>query len=203
VRAALQADLTGALQRRAYRFARTRAALVRQAGGRSDRSFMRELVCDAIADTWSGDLQWDPARCSLLDHLCGAMRRRTSDDAERVRRFQHLSIDGLFDGDSGPARHELESFLARDHSGTSAEDHAALVADVIDELRLLADPGDSAVAAILDAWADGMTTASDIIGRSRLSAPTYRAARSRIDRLTPELPNELRSAVLSLLRRAC
>jgi hypothetical protein len=189
------------LQARAYRFARSRAALVRQAGGRSDRSLVRELVCDAIADTWSGDLQWDPARCALLDHLCGAIRRRTSDEVDRVRQFQHLSLDGLVHGGDA-ARQELESFLARVGGGTDADEHAALVADVIDELRLLAGPRDSAVGAILDAWAVGATTASDIMRRSRLAPPTYRAARGRIDRLTPDLPQELRSAVLSLLRRA-
>jgi hypothetical protein len=185
-----------------YRFARIRAALVRQAGGRSDRSFVGELVCDAYADTWSGELAWDPARCALMDHLCGAIRRRTSDEAARLRRVQHVPLDGLVRRDDSPGRDELESFLARVEGGASVDEHAALVADVIDELRLLADPRDSAVGAILDAWAAGTTATSEILSRTRLTAPSYRAARGRIDRLAPALPNELRSTVLALLRRA-
>jgi len=201
VRAAVQVQATDALQRRAFRYARTRAALVRHAGGRPDRLYIRELVQDALADTWTGDLKWNPERCTLLDHVCGAIRRRTSDDAERARRYPHRPIEAVLANGNDPARDELESFLGR-LNGSDVGDLATLVADVIAELRALAPAADAAVIAILDAWADGIGKPADVMRRGRLPGPVYRAARGRIERLVPELPAELRGVVVAVLRRA-
>jgi hypothetical protein len=37
----------------------------------------RELVDDVHADTWAGDLPWDPSQCSLLEHFRQAIKQRT------------------------------------------------------------------------------------------------------------------------------
>src|SRR5262245_28626769 len=66
IEAAFRAQATEELTRRALRYARQRAALVRRAGRRIDSLYARELVQDALTDTWAGVLAWDPARRSLL-----------------------------------------------------------------------------------------------------------------------------------------
>lgn len=46
-----------------HQYARTRALSVADAGRKVDDYYARELVMDALGDTWLGVVQWDPAKC--------------------------------------------------------------------------------------------------------------------------------------------
>jgi len=50
-------------------FARTRALAVADAGRKVDDYYARELVLDALGDTWLGVVRWDPEKCSLAYHV--------------------------------------------------------------------------------------------------------------------------------------
>src|SRR5262245_8749008 len=66
---ALQDPSTPATMVEVRRFASRRAKLLRNAGHAVPDGYARELVDDACTDTWVGTAKWDPARCSLKDHL--------------------------------------------------------------------------------------------------------------------------------------
>jgi hypothetical protein len=100
------------LIRRASRYARQRAAIVRRAGRRIDNLYGRELVQDALCDIWSGAVTWDPARSSLLDEVRSVVRSRSWKDAKWARRSPHLRARGR----GYPAR--LRSLYVR-HHGTA------------------------------------------------------------------------------------
>ncbi len=54
------------IDRRPSQLRATPRAFAVAAGGRKvDDYYARELVQDAIGDTWSGVLRWDPKRCTL------------------------------------------------------------------------------------------------------------------------------------------
>src|SRR5689334_7416390 len=85
VLAAFHEQATPALYQAAHRFARQWAKLPRRAGRRIDYLYPRELVQDALADTWSGKLRWDPARRTLLRHVKNAIRWRAWTDARHAK----------------------------------------------------------------------------------------------------------------------
>src|SRR3569833_179380 len=61
----LTAELVDALRN----YARMRSLAVGYAGRKVDDYYARELVQDAIGDTWTGVRRWDPQRCDLQCHL--------------------------------------------------------------------------------------------------------------------------------------
>src|SRR5678815_5632899 len=66
---AIEEQTTPDLMKRLRKYAQTRVNMLRLAGSSVSATSARELVDDAHADTWVGDLPWDPLQCSLLEHL--------------------------------------------------------------------------------------------------------------------------------------
>ena len=50
-------------------------------------------VADALADTFTGTLTWDPMRCPLSLHLTTTVRSRFSNELARAETFRHVDID--------------------------------------------------------------------------------------------------------------
>ena len=194
-RHAFQEQATPALSRAALRYARQRTILVRRAGGRIDNLYPRELVQDALTDTWMGTVSWDPGRCSLLDHIRGLIRSRTWKDATGARRSPHLSV-------TSDTTAEVDTAWRHATTGSiSPVVLAALTASVVRDLRRLAD-GDPAATAVLDAWRDGLIERDEVMKRTGLAERDYKAARARLAYLVSSLPQSLRETALTHLRSA-
>src|SRR5688572_10635736 len=81
---ALQLQLTEELIDRVRNFARLRALGVANTGRKVDEYYVRELVQDAVADTYEGVLRWDPDRVLLEMHLLRAVQFRSRNDREHA-----------------------------------------------------------------------------------------------------------------------
>ena len=186
------------LIRRASRYARQRAVIVRQAGRRIDNMYGRELVQDALCDIWSGAVAWDPARCSLLYQVRSVVRSRSWKDAKWAKRSPHLSLDvhDTAAAITAEASHQfamqaqVQPFMIR-----------GLTAAVVTELKRLA-AGDAAATAVLGAWSDGIVGQGEVMEHTGLSLHAYRIARARLAYLVRELPSSLDDAARTLLRSA-
>jgi hypothetical protein len=184
--------------RRASRYARQRAVMVRQAGRRIDNMYGRELVQDALCDIWSGRIAWDPARFSLLHQVRSVIRSRSWKDAQWAERSPHLSLDvhDTAAAITAEASHQfatpaqVQPFMIR-----------GLTEAVVTELKRLAE-GDAAAGAVLRAWADGVVGQGEVMEHTGLSRKEYRIARARLAYLVRELPSSLDDAARTLLRSA-
>jgi hypothetical protein len=180
---AFQAQLTGETVDRARKFARMRALGVANTGRKVDDYYARELVQDAIADTFEGVLRWDPARVTLEAHLTRAVQFRSRDHRMHEIAFPH---DALGDGTD-------ESLLAeREASGVATTEPdlekrryaAELLAYIRDETA-----ADKPVLRILDAYDAGATTKAEVIAYTKMKARTYHNARIRLGRIVRDLTN--------------
>jgi hypothetical protein len=186
------------LIRTAQRYARQRAALVRRAGRRIDSLYARELVQDALADTWLGRLTWNPGSCSLLCHVRGVIQSRSWKDALWARRCPKLSLEV---NDTGVAI----GAGASHHRTVPPQEHPLMISNltvaIVRELRRLA-LGDRAATLVLSAWEEGKVNRSEVIEHTGLSPIEYRMARDRLTYLVRELPRSLDDAARNYLRRA-
>ena len=195
-RSDLLKQTTDELLRAAHRYARQRAAMVRRAGVRVNHLYARELVQDALSDTWLGrDIVWDPAQCSLLEHLRGLIRSRTWKDATSARQRPHVSID--WDED-------LIAVIDEAHyNGTQGKVSpivlAQLASTVIQDLQRMS-AGDAAATGILAAWQEGLVDRDEVIARTGLTDNEYKAARARLTYLVLSLPHSVRETARAVLR---
>ena len=76
-------------------YARRRARLVRLSGRPcpSPIEYAHELVHDAHAATWAGELAWDWQRCPLVVHLRTAIKSRTRHEVESMLRSITVSSE--------------------------------------------------------------------------------------------------------------
>ena len=195
-RSELLNQATKELRRAAYRYARQRSALVRRAGVRIDHLYARELVQDALADTWLGTtVTWNPQQRTLLDHIRRIIRYRSWKDVIGARRRPHVSIDG-----DEEVSVEVDDMQSHGTQGSvSPIVLAGVTASVVRDLRRLA-AGDPAAMAILVAWEEGLVDREDVMDRTGLSQKDYKAARSRLLYLVPSLPQSLLETARTLLR---
>lgn len=195
-RAAFNEQATEKVFLSALRYAAQRASMVRRAGGRIDRLYPRELVSDALADTWAGTVAWDSERCSLLDHVRGVIRYRSWQHATGARQLPHVSID------FGETKASREADLALRHASIGSLTPIALsglARTVVGELRRLAH-GDPDVTAVVDAWQHGEIDRADVLRHTGLTEKAYKAARARLSYLLLDLPASLRTTVQDVLR---
>ena len=189
--AAFRAQLTSALREQLHAFARRRAHEVSRAGVTADDYYERELVADAIADTFLGELRWDPAVVDLATHLVRAIQFRTRDDRDHAIAFPHVGLDDNERGDATPTERESSTLTAAEPSA----DATRFAAEVLARLHTLAR-GDRSVLRLLDAYAAGATRKADVMSHCRMTSATYHNARIRLSRLVAMLdqPRKRREA---------
>jgi len=162
-------------------YARPRALSVAYAGRKVDTYYTRELVQDAIGDTWAGALRWDPLRCSLETHLRRAIKSRSS----KHRKF---AVDNPHDaiGDESSASRTAE----RDASSLVADsEHAArslYARETMAQVRAAAAT-DKPVLRVLDAYDAGAQTKDDVLAFTKMKARTYHNAHIRLKRIVRNL----------------
>jgi hypothetical protein len=198
MRQAFGEQVSEELYRTAQRYARQRASMVRGAGRRIDSLYARELVQDALTDTWLGKLTWHPANCSLLWHVRGVIQSRSWKDALWAKRCSKLSLEV---NDTGVAI----GAGASHHRTVPPQEHPLMISNltvaIVRELRRLA-LGDRAATLVLSAWEEGKANRSEVIEHTGLSPIEYRMARDRLTYLVRELPRSLDDAARNYLRRA-
>jgi hypothetical protein len=180
---ALQTQLTEELTDRVRNFARMRALGVANTGRKVDDYYVRELVQDAIVDTYEGVLRWDPARVSLETHLLRAVQFRSRNDRTHAIEYPH---DSLGDGT------DRSIFAESDASETVAPERTGerrrYAAEVMDAIRAAAS-ADKAVLRILDAYDAQATTKTEVMAFAGMKARTYHNARIRLTRIVRNLSN--------------
>lgn len=187
---ALEAQCTTDLYKRLKRFATRRARNVAKGGAVVDDYYTSALVQDALGDTASGILRWDPSAKTLEAHLRDAIATRTYHDCRRARRFRHESVDVLASDAPRAVMAEIEATL-HELEDDAAVDLATHAAEVLAELRTLA-ANDREVLLLLDAFASGATVRKHVMHASGLSSTAYHNARARLARLVAQLSCEPR-----------
>lgn len=169
----------------ARRFAAWRAGPVRRAGGLADDYYVRELVQNALSDTASGVLRWDPTAKTLRQHVWDAIRSRSHHDRVRAERYHHHRVDMLSPDESDQLLGEVERLLAtRAPSTTPAA--AIQAAERMAELRVNVDPS-SPPGRLLDAIEAGAFTKADVMFLTGMSDEDYQTARRQLLRRVREL----------------
>lgn len=182
--AAYMKQATDELRERARRYARNKALLVEYSGGRADEAYVEDMVEDVFTNTLLGVLSWNPDRGKLSSHVFLAIRSRIRHDWERAVSLPHVSMDA-----ADETFQEVEDVLAETMPVTNAE-RALLSTEVIARLRKLA-ADDREVLVLLDAMCAGALDRGALMQATGMSARTYAAARSRLDRFVAELPQSM------------
>ncbi len=162
-------------------FARTRALAVAGTGRKVDDYYARELVLDALGDTWLGAVRWDPTKCSLGYHLVRTIEGRSDKHRQHAIKRPHDTL-----GDGSAASENAES----DASELIVDDQVALTrvhaAETMAQIRALAER-DQPVLRILDAYDAGFTTKEDVLAHARMKSRTYHNAYGRLRRIVRHL----------------
>lgn len=167
-------------------YARNRARLVRRVGGRTDEWYAEDQVANAIADTLTGVVAWDPSAKPLYQHLEDTIKYRTRHDRERAKRVKHDRIDAPRTvDDKQMTRGLVEASLRQDQSNDSA-DAAIFASEVIEQLRTLA-ADDHDLLGYLDAIVAGAEERTEIMEYAQLSIKAFRNTRLRLERLVDQL----------------
>ena len=162
-------------------FARTRALAVADAGRKVDDYYARELVLDALGDTWLGVVRWDPAKCSLAYHLVRTIEGR----ADKHRKHALAHAHDAF-GDETAASRIAES----DASELVGDDQLPIkrvhATETMAQIRALAAK-DKRVLRILDAYDAGCETKDEVCAHARMKSRTYHNAYGRLRRTVRHL----------------
>jgi len=185
------AQLTDELADSVAAFAKKRASWLNGKRKRKDDFLWKELYQDAITDTWTGDVTWDPHKAPLDLHLKRVIRSRTSMMMKHLTKFPRVSTYGA----KLDLELEMSESMAADRASERGVDLRGYVDDVIAALYRLAIDDDT-VTKILDCFGDGVIDRRDIIRATGMPAPTYDSARRRLLALVDNLPQELRDEAI-------
>lgn len=185
--AAYLAQLTDALAASVGAFAKKRASWVEGKTKRKDNYLWRELLQDALTDTWLGDVTWDPAKAPLDLHLKRVIRSRTAATMKHLTRFPRVAAHAPGLG----LEREMSDVMEAERASEQAVDLGSFVEGVVGTLYMLAAEDDD-VLQILDCFSKGLVDRRDILRDSGMTATTYHNARRRLMALVERLPENLR-----------
>lgn len=188
---AFLAQLTHELADAVAAFAKKRASWLNGNSKRKDDFLWKELYQDAITDTWTGEVSWDPYKAPLDLHLRRVIRSRTTMMMKHLTRFPRVSTYGA----KLDLELEMSESMAADRASERSADLRGHVDDVIAELYRLAS-GDDTVIKVLDCFGQGVIDRRDIVRATGMPAPTYDSARRRLLSLVESLPQDLRDEAI-------
>ena len=190
---AFEAQCTEKLMQRARRYAARRA---RGLGGITDGDHAGELVQDALTDTATGVLYWDPSEKTLQAHIRDAIKTRTNHDRAHALKFPHEGLEVLNPDGEAEILAEADAALL-ERGQMESDEPTELAAERLARLRQLAS-GDRAVLQLLGAFAMNATSKANVMRIAGLSAVAYDNARRRLRRLVVQLSNQSSRADISL-----
>ena len=151
------------------------------AGRKVDDYYARELVLDALGDTWLGVVRWDPEKCSLAYHLVRTIEGRA--DKHRKQALAHPH-DALGDDTAASRIAECDaSELIGDDQAPITRVHAS---EMMAQVRALAAK-DKDVLRVLDAYDAGCETKDEVLAHARMKSRTYHNAYGRLRRIVRQL----------------
>lgn len=174
-------QLTPTLIDRLRNYARPRALGVANAGRKVDDYYTRELVQDAIGDTWAGVLRWDPARCSLELHLRRAIQSRSRNHREFATANPHDAI-----GDETVTARTAEQDASSVVANPERPVQRVFARETMARIRTAAAE-DKPVLRVLDAYDAGAVTKDDVLAFTKMKARTYHNAHIRLKRIVRNL----------------
>lgn len=162
-------------------FARTRALAVADAGRKVDDYYARELVLDALGDTWLGVVRWDPEKCSLAYHVVRTIEGRADKHRKHALAHHHDPL-----GDESAASRIAESDaseLLNDDQASVTRVHAS---QTMTQVRALAAK-DKDVLRVLDAYDAGCEAKEEVLALAKMRSRTYHNAYGRLRRIVRHL----------------
>ena len=141
--------------------------------------YARELVQDALTDTFLGVLRWHPSKETLENHLRDVIRWRVRNERQRMAR--QVSLDDPGDRSRGipSAADEVEGALAAALAHDELEERAI---QRLAELRRRAER-DAEVSAMIEVYEGGARSRADVMVLMDLSSVEYKKIRARLCRL--------------------
>ena len=165
-------------------YAASRARMIESASQRRDPLLARELVLDAVADTFTGVVKWDPNKAPLAAHLCRVIGGRSAHELARAKAYTMVSID---DTTSPVALAiEEETSNAMDAINENPEVTSASTGTAMEALRQLA-AHDTDVLRLLEAFDDDVFERPDVLKVTGMSTVDYDNARRRLMRFARKL----------------
>jgi hypothetical protein len=189
--AAYLAQLTDALAASVGTFAKKRASWLEGKSKRKDNYLWRELLQDALTDTWLGDVTWDPTKAPLDLHLKRVIRSRTTMMMKHLTKFPRVAAHAP----RLELEHEMSSAMEAERTTGHAGDLGTFIDGVVGTLYMLAAEDDD-VLRILDCFGEGLVERRDILRASGMTATTYHNARRRLLALVECLPQNLRDEAI-------
>jgi hypothetical protein len=181
-------QLTHNLLDRLRNYARPRAFAVAAAGRKVDDFYTRELVQDAIGDTWSGVLRWDPTCCSLEFHLLRAVQSRTDKHRKHAKENPHDAL-----GDATIASLNAEQDASNLVSSGDRAERRVFARETMEQLRAAAKQ-DKQILRVLAAYDAGAQTKDDVLAHARMNDGTYHKAHIRLKRMVRKLTDNTLSS---------
>jgi hypothetical protein len=206
---AIEQQTTPETKREALEYARRRVKMLRWAGRPVSATAARELVDDVHADTWTGDLPWNPSQCSLLEHFRRAIKQRTWLEIRHANRISFVPLREAANEEAAaeeavldqPVSEEVEQTLAAAIRERCAPSRLLATLDATcRELR--ARVGCTEADAVAQCWADGVTERHAVRDLTGLTDAAYESARKRLLYASRTLSAELRESAHDLLRNA-
>lgn len=192
--AAFLAQLTHGLGEKVAAFATRRARFVESKTRTREPNLSRTLYQDAVTDTWTGDVSWDPQRAPLELHLKGVIKSRTSAMLKRLDRFDHISTHVP----SVALEREVSDALEEQRVGHDGRDLSGFIDEVIGALFLIGS-GDDEVVQMLECFGRGIADRPGVMRETGMSATTYHNARRRMLRLVERLPQDVRDTAIETM----
>jgi hypothetical protein len=189
-RAIFNAQLTKAVMDDVVAYLAQRASWIEHQAGRRAPGLIREMVQDAIGDTFAGVVAWNPDRCSLALHLRSVIRSRLAHEMERAEAYGHVSTDVL-------SEEALSDAMAAAAPPASKPELLEYVDRFAAQLRTDACD-DRAVLALIDCHREGLVERREICRATRMTARAYHNAHRRLKRLVERLPENLRRAAFEV-----
>jgi len=189
-RAQFKAQATQDMMDDVYGYVAKRATWIEHQQGRRTPGLIREMIQDALGDTFAGIVTWDPSRCPLALHLKSVIRSRLSHEFERAEQFAHVGVDDA-------SEVELSEVMGAPGSTTDGK-LEEYVEEFERRLRELARD-DEPVLALLDNYLAGVSERAQICRATGMTKAAYHNAHRRLKRLADNLPEHLRAAALATL----
>ena len=187
-RAQFNAQATQDMMDDVYGYVARRATWIEHQQGRRAPGLIREMIQDAIGDTFAGIVTWDPSRCSLALHLKSVIRSRLSHEFDRAEHFEHVT---------DAAEADVHEVMAV-NSATTDPIFEKYAEDFEAHLRGLA-ADDQPVLVLIDTYLGGLTERAQICRATGMTKSVYHNAHRRLKRLADNLPEQLRSAALAAI----
>ena len=172
-----------------HAYAATRARWIESVLDRSDPLIARELVLDAVADTFTGVVAWDPNKAELAAHLCCVIRSRTAHDIARATANTMRSLND--DATDETLERETSHAMAARNDSVADSDAVERAAAVLEALRRRAHD-DAEILRLLDAFETGAVDRKAVIAMTGMPAASYHNARRRLARIAAQLPDDLK-----------